>query len=212
MPNPKDLHLDKIRLIRFNGYIKRSDRCLLNRHDSGLLWFTGYSGAGKSTIAHGVEQELYRRGIRAYVLDGDNIRHGLNADLGFSREDRKENIRRIVEVSRLMVDAGIIVLASFIAPYQEDRDFVRAGLQGNNYYEIHVKCSINECQRRDPKGMYDKARQGIIKNYTGVTAPYEIPAAPDLTIDTETMDIAASIERVLQFLDQAGLLGTVDPF
>jgi adenylylsulfate kinase len=212
MPNPRNLQFDKIRLVRFNGSINRNDRSALNRHGSGLLWFTGYSGAGKSTIAHGVEKELYRRSIRAYVLDGDNVRHGLNADLGFSREDRRENIRRIVEVSRLFVDAGIIVLASFIAPYREDRDFIRAGFQGENYYEIHVKCSIGECQRRDPKGMYNKAQQGLIKNYTGVSSPYENPLAPDLIIDTETMDIAASIDLVVHFMDRVGLLSTVDSF
>lgn len=212
MPTQRNLNFDKIRLIRYNGAIVRRNRNLLNRHGSGLLWFTGFSGAGKSTIAHGVEKELFKRGVRSYVLDGDNVRHGISSDLGFSREDRRENIRRIVEISKLFVDAGLIVLASFISPYKEDRDFVRTEFQGDNFFEIHIKCSIGECQRRDPKGMYHKARQGIIKNYTGISAPYEEPESPDLMIDTESTDIADSIQIVLQFMDQAGLLSTIDPY
>jgi adenylylsulfate kinase len=211
MPTQRNLNFDKISLIRYNGAIVRRNRNVLNRHGSGLLWFTGFSGAGKSTIAHGVEKELFKRGVRSYVLDGDNVRHGISSDLGFSREDRLENIRRIVEISKLFVDARLIVLASFISPYKEDRDFVRTEFQGDNFFEIHIKCSIEECQRRDPKGMYQKARQGIIKNYTGISAPYEEPESPDLMIDTESTDIAGSIQIVLQFMDQAGLLSTIDP-
>jgi len=171
-----------------------------------VLWFTGLSAAGKSTIAHGVEKKLFGLGIRSYVLDGDNVRHGINSDLGFSREDRKENIRRIVEISKLLVDGGLIVLASFISPFKEDREYVRKCLSGDNFYEIYVKCSIQECQKRDPKGMYDKARKGIIKHYTGVSAPYEEPESPHLIIDTEKYDIADSIKLVLNYMDREGLL------
>ena len=173
------------------------------------MWFTGFSAAGKSTIAHGIEKKLFNRGIRSYVLDGDNVRHGINSDLGFSRQDRKENIRRIVEISRLFVDAGFIVLASFISPFKEDRDFVRSCFSRDNFYEVYVKCSIQECERRDPKGMYEKARRGIIKNYTGISAPYEEPEFPDLVIDTEKLNIEDSIQLILNFMDRVKMLSLI---
>ncbi|MCL4501344.1 MAG: adenylyl-sulfate kinase [Deltaproteobacteria bacterium] len=179
---------------------------MLNQHASGILWFTGLSAAGKSTIAHGVEKRLFNRGIRSYVLDGDNVRHGINADLGFSPEDRTENIRRIVEISKLFIDAGLIVLASFISPSRKDRDFVKSCFSGDNFYEIYIKCSIRECKRRDPKGMYAKARKGIINNYTGITALYEEPEYPDLILDTEKLDIAGAIQAVLNFMDSVRML------
>jgi adenylylsulfate kinase len=193
-------------IVWYNAHVNRRERNILNQHASGVLWFTGLSAAGKSTIAHGVEKKIYSLGIRSYVLDGDNVRHGINSDLGFSREDRKENIRRIVEISKLLVDGGLIVLASFISPFKEDREYVRKCLSGDNFYEIYVKCSIQECQKRDPKGMYDKARKGIIKHYTGVSAPYEEPESPHLIIDTEKYDIADSIKLVLNYMDREGLL------
>jgi adenylylsulfate kinase len=202
----KGLPLANNQLVRYNAYVTRQNRNRLNQHGSGLLWFTGFSGAGKSTIAHGIEKELLERGIRSYVLDGDNVRHGINADLGFARQDRRENIRRIVEISRLFVDAGLIVLASFISPYKVDRDFVRNNFKGDNFYEIYVRCSIQECERRDPKGMYKKARQGIIATYTGISAPYEEPESPDLIIDTEKLNIGESIQIVIDFIDQVGML------
>jgi len=184
------------------GYINRSDRNRLNNHKSGLIWFTGLSAAGKSTIAHAIEKELFNRGIRTYVLDGDNIRHGLNANLGFTPEDRKENIRRIAEVSKLMADAGVFVLAAFISPYREDRDAVRRLFSGDNFAEIYVKCSVEECERRDPKGQYKKARAGIIKNYTGISSPYEEPDNPDLVIDTEALTIEEATKQVMTFLNE----------
>ena len=190
-----------------DSYIKRSDRNKLNNHKSGLLWFTGLSAAGKSTIAHAVERELFNQGVRTYVLDGDNIRHGLNANLGFSPEDRKENIRRIGEVARLMVDAGIIVLAAFISPYREDRDAVRRLFAGDNFAEIYVKCSIGECERRDPKGQYKKARAGIIKNYTGISSPYEEPENPDLVINTELLTVEEAVKQVITFLKEKDFIG-----
>ena len=171
------------------GYISNKDRNGLNRHDSGVIWFTGLSAAGKSTIAHHVEKELHHKGIRAYVFDGDNIRHGLNSNLGFSPEDRAENIRRIVEVSRLFVDAGIIVLASFITPLREHRKYIRERFNGMKYLEVYVKCSIEECIRREPKGLYKKAIEGAIGNYTGISSPFEEPEDPDLVFDTEILTV-----------------------
>ena len=191
---------EKTHVIWHECLVQRGDRNRLNNHKSGLVWFTGLSAAGKSTIAHAVEKELYDRGIRTYVLDGDNIRHGLNANLGFSPEDRKENIRRIGEVAKLMSDAGILTFAAFISPYREDRDAVRKLFKDDNYIEIYVKCSVEECERRDPKGQYKKARAGIIKNYTGISAPYEEPLAPELVIDTETTDLEEAKRCVIQYL------------
>lgn len=187
-------------VIWHNSYISRSDRNRLNNHKSGLVWFTGLSAAGKSTIAHAVEKELFNNSIRTYVFDGDNIRHGLNADLGFSQEDRKENIRRIAEISKLMVDAGIFVLAAFISPYREDRGAVRRLFPEDNFAEIYVKCSVKECERRDPKEQYKKARAGIIKSYTGISSPYEEPDNPDLVIDTEILTVDESVKEVMAFL------------
>ncbi len=188
-------------VIWHNGYVNRSDRNRLNSHKSGLVWFTGLSASGKSTIAHSVEKELFNRGIRVYVLDGDNVRHGLNANLSFSREDRKENLRRIAELSKLMVDAGILVLAAFISPYREDREYIRKRFEGDNFIEIYVKCSVEECEIRDPKGQYKKARSGIIKNYTGISAPYEEPENPDMVIDTETLTLEQSVKVVIEFIN-----------
>ncbi len=180
--------------------VRRGDRNLLNKHQSGLIWLTGLSAAGKSTIAHAVEKELHDQGIRTYVLDGDNIRHGLNSNLGFSPEDRKENIRRIGEVAKLMANAGVLTFAAFISPYREDRDTVRSLFKDDNFIEIYVKCSVEECERRDPKGQYKKARAGIIKNYTGISAPYEEPLNPEIIIDTETMNLEESKKCVIEYL------------
>jgi adenylylsulfate kinase len=191
---------DKKHVVWHECLVKRGDRNSLNNHKSGLVWFTGLSAAGKSTIAHAVEKELHDRGIRTYVLDGDNIRHGLNANLGFSPEDRKENIRRIGEVARLLADAGVLTFAAFISPYREDRDAVRSLFKDDNYLEIYVKCSVEECERRDPKGQYKKARAGIIKNYTGISAPYEEPLTPELVIDTETTDLEEAKRCVIEYL------------
>lgn len=181
--------------------VNRLQRNRLNKHKSGLLWFTGLSAAGKSTIAHHLEKELFDRGIRCYVLDGDNVRHGLNNNLGFSREDRKENLRRIAEVSKLMVDSGLVVLAAFISPYREDRAFVKNSMGDDSFFEIYVKCSLETCEKRDPKGHYKKAKEGIIKNYTGISAPYEEPVDPDLVIDTDVLDVESSVQKVLELLD-----------
>ena len=188
-----------------NGFVNRQDRNKLNNHKSGIVWFTGLPSSGKSTIAHLIEKELFNSGIRTYVLDGDNVRHGLNSNLGFSRDDRQENLRRIVELSKLMMDAGLIVLAAFISPYREDRKYVKNRFHNDNFLEIYVKCSVEECEKRDPKGNYKKARAGIIQNYTGISAPYEEPENPDLIIDTEKLDLEISIHEVLNLLRKKNL-------
>ncbi len=193
-------------VIWHEEYVKRKDRNRLNNHKSGLIWFTGLSASGKSTIAYSVAKELFRKGVRSYVLDGDNVRHGLNSNLGFSRVDRKENLRRITEVSKLFVDAGILVLAAFISPYKEDREYIRSRFKNDNFLEIYVKCSIKECENRDPKGQYKKAKAGIIKNYTGISSPYEEPENPDLVIDTEKYDIESSVKQVIKLINDKDLI------
>ena len=193
-------------VVWHNGYITRQDRFRLNRHSSAVLWFTGLPGSGKSTLAHEVEKKLFERRVRAYVLDGDNVRHGLNADLGFNRDHRRENLRRTVEVSKLFADAGIIVISAFISPFAEDREYARLRLTEVNFFEIYIKCSLTKCMERDPKKHYEKARQGIIKEYTGISAPYEIPINPDLIVDTEALTLARSIEQIVAFIDRQGLI------
>jgi adenylylsulfate kinase len=177
-----------------------SDRNLLNGHRSALLWFTGLSGSGKSTLAHAVEDRLFKTGVRSYVLDGDNIRTGLNKDLGLGPEDRKENIRRIAEVAKIMVDAGILVFSAFIAPYRESRHFVRQLMEKIPYYECYVKCPLETCEARDPKNLYKRARAGDIKNMTGIGSPYEEPEAPDLTVETDRLTLDQSVALVIDFL------------
>lgn len=189
-------------IIFHKAYISRHDRNSLNNHKSGLVWFTGLSASGKSTIAHNVEKELFKQSIHTYVLDGDNIRYGLNSDLGFSNDDRKENIRRIVELSKLLIDAGVLVLAAFISPSGEDREYIKKSFENDNFLQIYVKCSIEECEKRDPKGQYKRARAGIIKNYTGISAPYEEPETPDLVIDTQKMTLEDSVTTVIKFLNE----------
>jgi adenylylsulfate kinase len=193
-------------VIWHNAQVARNDRSALNGHKSGLVWFTGLSASGKSTIAHGVEKVLYDRGIRTYVLDGDNIRHGLNSNLSFSPEDRRENLRRIAEVSRLFADAGILVLAAFISPCREDREYIRKRFAGDNFFEIYVKCCLEECERRDPKGQYEKAKAGIIKNYTGISSPYEEPEEPDLILETSAFALEIAIAKVIELLEQNSMI------
>jgi len=198
--------MDGNNVIWHDGYVTREERNRLFKHKSALILLTGLSASGKSTIAHLVERELFRRNIHAFVLDGDNIRHGLNSNLGFSREDRQENLRRIVEVSKLFVNAGLLVFAAFISPFKQDREYIRKRFEGDNYLEIYVKCSLDECERRDPKGQYKKARAGIIKNYTGIDSPYEEPENPDLVIDTEHIDVKKAGQMVIKLLNEKGLL------
>lgn len=171
-----------------------------NGHESTVLWFTGLSGSGKSTIANAVAKELYNRNIRSYVLDGDNIRHGLNKDLGFSEEDRTENIRRIGEVSKLFVDSGQFVLTAFISPFRADRQIVRDLLEEGEFIEVYIKCPIEECEVRDPKGLYDKARKGIIKDFTGIDSPYEEPEQPEIILESDQYSIEECVEQVIGYL------------
>lgn len=186
--------------------VSNAARHLLNRHSSGLIWFTGLSGSGKSTLAHAVEEKLHSLCVRSYVLDGDNIRTGLNKNLGLSPEDRKENIRRIAEVAKLMVDAGLLVFAAFIAPYKPSREYVRKLMTNWPYYEIYVKCSVEVCTKRDPKGLYKKAHAGEITNMTGISAPYEEPELPDLIIETDKLDLQQCVDEVIRFLLKKGLI------
>jgi len=169
-------------------------------HDSGIVWFTGLSASGKSTIAHLMEKKLFEEKVRACVFDGDNIRHGLNVNLGFSDGDRKENIRRIVEVAKLFVEAGVVVLAAFITPFREQREYIKNQFKGMKYLEVYVKCDLEECIRRDPKGLYEKAKLGVIKNYTGISSPFEEPANPDLILDTNLLSIDESVAKALEYL------------
>jgi adenylylsulfate kinase len=193
-------------IFPFESAIKNSDRHILNGHRSGLLWFTGLSGSGKSTLAHAVEATLYTMGIRSYVLDGDNVRRRLNRDLGLSPEDRRENNRRIAEVGKLMVDAGLLVFAAFINPYQASRQYIRELMSDWSYYECYVKCSLSVCEERDPKGLYQKARNGEIEEMTGISAPYEKPENPDLVIETDRITLEQSVNLVVQFLIERGLI------
>jgi adenylylsulfate kinase len=188
------------------GAITRHDRQRLLKQKGVTLWLTGLSASGKSTIATLVEQRLIAAGHLAYRLDGDNIRHGLNKNLGFSAEDRTENIRRIGEVARLFTDAGVIVLASFISPYQKDRDAVRSLMSPGEFVEVYVKVSLATAEKRDPKGLYKKARAGEIKQFTGIDDPYEAPASPEVIIDTEVSDANTSAESIVSFLEARGYL------
>jgi bifunctional enzyme CysN/CysC len=181
--------------------ITNVQRTTRNGHHGGVLWFTGLSGAGKSTIAMAVEQELFRRGYQVYVLDGDNVRRGLNSNLDFSPEDRAENIRRVGEVAALFADSGQIVVTAFISPYRSDRERARAAA-GNGFHEIYIKASLATCEQRDPKGLYKRARSGEITEFTGVTAPYETPDSPELTVDTDHFTIEQSVACVLEYIER----------
>jgi adenylylsulfate kinase len=180
--------------------INRNDRERLNGHRAAVIWFTGLSGAGKSTLAHALEAALHRQGHRTLVLDGDNVRHGLCSDLGFSPADRHENLRRIAEVAKITHDAGIITLAAFISPMRADRAMIKRIIGPEHFIEIHVKCPVNICENRDVKGMYKKARSGEIKEFTGVSAPYEVPEAADLALDTDATSIDDCVYSILQRL------------
>ena len=192
------------------GEITCEDRQRQNAQQSVCLWFTGLSGSGKSTIALEVEKLLFEKGYRSYVLDGDNVRHGLNRDLGFSPEDRTENIRRIGEVAKLFADAGLIVMTAFISPYRKDRDQVRAIMDEGKFCEVYIACDLEVCEQRDPKGLYKKARAGEIKEFTGISAPYEEPLKPELVVDTSReSDVRKNAEKVIRFLEENGYLGGV---
>ncbi len=185
--------------------VTEEERERANGHKPAVLWFTGLSGSGKSTLAQAVQGALFERGCQVFVLDGDNIRHGLNKDLGFSPEDREENIRRIGEVAKLFADAGMIAMTAFISPYRSDRDKARA-VAGDKFIEVYVECALSVCEERDPKGLYKKARAGEIPEFTGISAPYEAPEAPELVIDTSQASLEDCAALVLGYLEQRGIL------
>ena len=186
--------------------VDRAARAARRGHRSAILWFTGLSGAGKSTLANAVNQALFERGLSTYVLDGDNIRHGLCKDLGFSDADREENIRRIGEVSKLFLDAGVIVLTAFVSPFRADRDKARDLVESGDFIEIHCAADLAVCESRDPKGLYAKARAGQIKEFTGISSPYEAPENAELAIDTGSQDLSESVDVVIKALQDRGVI------
>ncbi|MDZ7736303.1 MAG: adenylyl-sulfate kinase [Gammaproteobacteria bacterium] len=189
--------------------VLRKDREALNSHKGCILWFTGLSGSGKSTLAHATEDYLYKQNARTYVLDGDNIRKGLCKDLGFTERDRTENIRRIGEVSKLMVEAGLITLTAFISPFVRDRQIIRNLVPPGDFIEIYCKASLEACEQRDPKGLYKKAREGIIPEFTGISSPYEAPESPELVLDTENTDVDDCVKQINAVLMEHKILKSV---
>ena len=187
-------------LTRVAHSVATTDRERQNGHLGGVLWLTGLSGAGKSTLAFALEKALFERGYQVYVLDGDNVRHGLNSDLGFTQRGRTENIRRVGEVAALFADAGLICISAFISPYRADRDIARLAAKGR-FHEVFLEADIEICERRDPKGLYKKARAGKIMDFTGVSAPYEIPISPDLVIATGKRDITSSVALAISYVE-----------
>lgn len=194
-------------VIWHHASVNRSRREKLNSHKSVLLWLTGLSGSGKSTLAHAVEERLHSTNRRTFVLDGDNVRHGLCGDLGFSNADRVENIRRVGETAKLFLEAGIITLTAFISPFRSDRERVRSILPHGDYLEIFCSCPLSVCEEIDVKGLYKKARLGDIKNFTGISSPYEEPEAPDLLVDTHILSMDECVEKVLNLLKSHGMRG-----
>ncbi|MES0492120.1 MAG: adenylyl-sulfate kinase [Leptospirales bacterium] len=186
--------------------VTKQQREKVNGHQSVILWFTGLSGAGKSTLSHTVEAVLVERGVQAYVLDGDNMRTGISNDLGFSPEDRVENIRRIGEVSKLFLEAGVITLSAFISPYRKDRQIVRSLVAPGDFIEVFVNCPLDVCETRDPKGLYKKARKGEIAEFTGVSAPYEEPENPEIMVNTSESSIEDSVRKIIQYLEDNKLI------
>jgi adenylylsulfate kinase len=196
----QDSKLTNQHVVWHEPTVFRADREKLNAHRSAILWFTGLSGAGKSTLAHGTEETLHKRGIRTFVLDGDNVRRGLCKDLGFSDADRTENIRRIGEVAKLMLDAGVLVMTAFISPFRNDRALARSLVAEGDFIEIYCNADLATCEKRDPKGLYRKARAGQIPEFTGISSPYEAPEHPEIVVDTGGQSIEACIDQIIAFL------------
>ena len=190
----------KQNIIKHNYTVSLEDRRKNNDQNSFLIWFTGLSGSGKSTIANALEHKLYQNAYKTYALDGDNIRKGINRDLTFSPKDRTENIRRIAEVANLLVDSGLIVLAAFVSPYKKDRESIKYIVGNDNFVEIFINTSLEECEKRDVKGLYKKARKGEIKDFTGISAPYEAPVDPDIEIITDNMTVEESVEKIYKLI------------
>ncbi len=197
---PKNPNLTKV-----NHLVSKQDRTSNKDHRGGIFWLTGLSASGKSTLAMRAEAALQEKGLHAYVLDGDNVRCGLCRDLSFSDEDREENIRRVSEVAALMADAGLIVISAFISPFKLGRENARA-VSSAPFHEVYIKADIETCERRDPKGLYKKARAGEIKNFTGIDSPYEVPETPDLVLDTENQDIEQSVQALIEYIESEVLV------
>ena len=193
-------------IVWHHSTVTRAARAHQRGHRSAILWFTGLSGAGKSTLANAVNSALFEQGLACYVLDGDNVRHGLCSDLGFSDADREENIRRIGEVAKLFVDAGVVVLTAFVSPFQADRARARGLVEAGDFIEIHCAADLEVCESRDTKGLYAKARTGEIKEFTGISSPYEAPEHPELRIDTGRQSLEACVLQVLAYLEQVGVI------
>ncbi|WP_369820053.1 adenylyl-sulfate kinase [Synechococcus sp. 1G10] len=192
-------------IVWHEAAVDRDSRASQRGHRSAILWFTGLSGAGKSTLANAVNVELFQRGLATYLLDGDNVRHGLCNDLGFSDADREENIRRIGEVAKLFLDAGVITLTAFVSPFRADRDRARSLVQSGDFIEIHCAAELAVCEQRDPKGLYAKARAGVIKDFTGISSPYEAPDSPELRVDTGGR-LEENVAQVISYLEHQGLI------
>ena len=193
-------------IVWHEASVDRAARADKRGHRSAILWFTGLSGSGKSTLANAVNAALFERGLGTYVLDGDNVRHGLCKDLGFSDADREENIRRIGEVAKLFLDAGVIVLTAFVSPFRADRDKARDLVEAGDFFEIFCAADLDVCESRDPKGLYAKARSGAIKEFTGISSPYEAPNTPELKINTGAQDLAESVNVVIKALQDKGVI------
>lgn len=191
-------------IIWHHATVTRELRELQNKHKSTVLWFTGLSGSGKSTLAHAVEEKLHQCGCRTFVLDGDNVRHGLCRDLGFEVSDRRENIRRVGETAKLFIEAGIITLTAFISPFLEDRNRVRSIFQNGNFLEVYCKCPLEVCEQRDVKGLYQRARDGKVKQFTGISSPYEPPKNPELIVETDKLTLEESVIQVMGLLKTRG--------
>ena len=191
-------------IVWHHATVTREHRESQSGHKSCVLWFTGLSGSGKSTLAHAVEEQLYQMGCRTFVLDGDNVRHGLSSGLGFTKKDRSENIRRVGETSKLMMEAGVLVMCAFISPFRADRGLVRNLMPHGDFIEIYCKASLATCEMRDAKGLYKKARAGEIKSHTGIGSPYEVPEKPELVVETDTLNLNDSVDVVISFLKLRG--------
>ena len=199
-------------IVWHNQSITKEKRLTLLNQKPCILWFTGLSGSGKSTIANAVELELFKRGRKTYLLDGDNVRHGLNKDLGFSEQDRIENIRRIGEVAKLFVDSGLIVLTAFISPFKSDRQIARSLVKYDEFIEVFIDTPLEVCEQRDPKGLYKKARDGAIKNFTGISSPYEAPEEPQIHIKTDEHSIQECVDIVINYLIKFGYVKEIHDY
>jgi adenylylsulfate kinase len=200
------MSMQSTNVVWHHGTVTRADREAQNAHKSTILWFTGLSGAGKSTLANAVESRLHERGCHTFVIDGDNVRHGLCGDLGFSMADRTENIRRVGEVAKLFIEAGVITLTAFISPFRADRDRVRALVKTSEFFEIYCKADLAVCEERDVKGLYQKARSGAISEFTGISSPYEAPEAPEIVVETGTKSLEVCVDEVIDALIGHGII------